>query len=119
MHNFKELNVWKESKAFSVKMYKITKTFPSSELYGLTSQLNRATISIPSNIAEGSGRETNKDFSRFINIALGSSFEVETQLIIAFELEFINKSDFDILIEQLNRIQKMLHSFNKYIKSKG
>lgn len=119
MHNFKELNVWKESKNFSVKMYKITKTFPSSELYGLTSQLNRATVSIPSNIAEGSGRETNKDFSRFINIALGSSFEVETQLIIAFELEFINKSDFDILIDKLNQIQKMLHSFNKYIKLKG
>ncbi|MDO6739073.1 four helix bundle protein [Wenyingzhuangia sp. 2_MG-2023] len=119
MHNFKELNVWKESKNFSVKVYKITKIFPSSELYGLTSQLNRATVSIPSNIAEGSGRETNKDFSRFINIALGSSFEVETQLIIAFELEFINKSDFDILIDKLNQIQKMLHSFNKYIKSKG
>jgi len=118
MHNFKELNVWKESKDFSLSVYKITKDFPKSELYGLTSQLNRASVSIPSNIAEGSGRETNKDFSRFINIALGSSFEVETQLIIAFELELIPKSDYDKLIASLNQIQKMLHSFNKFIKSK-
>lgn len=118
MYNFKELNVWKLSKDLSVEIYKLTKTFPKSELYGLTSQLNRASISIPSNIAEGSGRETSKDYSRFINIALGSSFEIETQLIIALELEFLSNEKYDKLIDELHQIQKMLHSFNKHLKSK-
>lgn len=83
MHNFKELNCWKEAKDFSVIVYKIAAKFPSSEIYGITSQIKRAAVSIPSNIAEGAGRNTNKDFSRFISIALGSAFELETQFIIA------------------------------------
>jgi len=74
MHNFKELNCWQEEKDFSVIVYKITSKFPSSEIYGITSQIKRAAVSIPSNIAEGAGRNLNKDFSRFIAIALGSAF---------------------------------------------
>ncbi|MDO6803833.1 four helix bundle protein [Wenyingzhuangia sp. 1_MG-2023] len=117
MHNFKELTVWKESKEFSVLVYKATASFPKSEQYGLVNQLNRAAVSIPSNIAEGSGRETKKDFSRFIDMALGSSFEVETQLMIAFDLDFLDKDIFEGLIEKINQIQKMLYSFNKYLRS--
>lgn len=118
MHNFKELEIWKESKDFSVAIYKLTMGFPKSEIYGLTSQINRAVISIPSNIAEGAGRETDKDFSRFISMALGSSFELETQLIIAFEINYLDKVTFDELIGKLNIIQKKLVNFNKYLKNK-
>lgn len=71
MHNFRELNIWKISKDFCKQIYAVTKLFPKSELYGLSSQLNRAVVSVPSNIAEGCGRNTNKDFARFITIAIG------------------------------------------------
>jgi len=115
MHNFKELNSWKEAKDFSVLIYKVTSKFPSSEIYGISSQIKRAVISIPSNIAEGAGRNTAKDFSRFIAIALGSSFELETQLIIANELDYIENQKFIELIQKLNKIQKMLVNFQKYL----
>ncbi|MFK5891433.1 MAG: four helix bundle protein [Flavobacteriaceae bacterium] len=118
MHNFKELDIWKESKDFSVAVYKLTMSFPKSETYGIISQINRAVVSIPSNIAEGAGRGTNKDFSRFISIALDSSFELETQLIIALEINYIDKISFDNLIEKLNIIQRKLVNFNKYLKNK-
>lgn len=118
MHNFKQLNIWEESKDFCVVVYKLTSSFPKSEIYGLTSQINRAVISIASNIAEGAGRGTNKDFSRFISIALGSSFELETQLIIASEINYIDKTIFDELMKKLNIIQKKLVNFNKYLKKK-
>ncbi|MCF6182070.1 four helix bundle protein [Lutibacter sp.] len=115
MHNFKELNCWQEAKDFSVIVYKITSNFPPSEIYGITSQIKRSAISIPSNIAEGAGRNTNKDFSRFIAIALGSSFELETQFIIASELNFIAEEDVEELILRLNKIQKMLVNFQKHL----
>lgn len=118
MHNFKELNVWKESKDFSVTVYKLTKSFPTSEKYGIISQINRSAVSIPSNIAEGAGRNSDKDFSRFINISIGSSFELETQLIIAHEIDYIEKPTFDEIMEKLELIQKRLVNFNKYLKSK-
>ncbi len=115
MHNFKELNSWKEAKDLSILIYKITSNFPSSEIYGITSQIKRAVISIPSNIAEGAGRNSNKDFSRFIAIALGSTFELETQLIIASELDFIENGTFKELVLKLNKIQKMLINFQKHL----
>ncbi len=118
MHNFKELNIWKEAKDFSVLIYKITFNFPSTEIYGISSQIKRAVISIPSNIAEGAGRNTDKDFSRFIAIAIGSSFELETQLLIANELGFINGKKFKELILKLSRIQKMLVNFQKHLNKK-
>ncbi|AOW20261.1 four helix bundle protein [Urechidicola croceus] len=118
MHNFKELNVWKEAKDFSVEVFKITNTFPKSELYGITSQINRASVSIPSNIAEGASRKSDKDFSRFIQIALGSSFELETQLIISNEINYLDEITFNKVIEQLNKIQKMLFNFNRHLQNK-
>ena len=115
MHNFKELNIWNEAKNFSVLVYKTTSNFPNSEIFGISSQIKRAVISIPSNIAEGAGRSTNKDFSRFISMSLGSSFELETQLIIANELGFIENENFDDLILKLGSIQKMLVNFQKHL----
>jgi len=117
VHNFKELNCWKEAKDFSVIVYKITSKIPSSEIYGITSQIKRAAVSIPSNIAEGAGRNTNKDFSRFIAIALGSAFELETQFIIASELNFIETKDIEELNLRLNKIQKMLVNFQKHLNN--
>ncbi len=117
MHNFKELNSWKEAKDLSVHIYKLTSKFPSSEIYGITSQIRRAAVSIPSNIAEGAGRNSNKDFSRFIAIALGSAFELETQLLIASEIDYIDNEDYKELIVSLNKIQKMLVNFQKHLKN--
>ncbi len=116
MHNFKELNSWKEAKDLSVLVYKLTSSFPSSEIYGITSQIRRAAVSIPSNIAEGAGRNSNKDFSRFIAIALGSTFELETQLLIAFEIDYIDNKNYTELLEKLNKTQKMLVNFQKHLK---
>ena len=115
MHNFKELNSWKEAKDLSVLIVKLTSTFPTSEIYGISAQINRAAVSIPSNIAEGAGRNSDKDFARFIGIAIGSTFELETQLIIANELSYLNNDKFDELILKLNSIQKMLVNFQKHL----
>lgn len=89
MHNFKELKIWQQSKDFVKVVYGITKNFPNEELFGLVSQMNRAAISIPSNIAEGAGRDSDRDFARFLKIALSSTYELETQIIISADLGFI------------------------------
>ena len=111
MHNFKELNIWQKSFELVEEVYSLTKNLPDSEKFGLISQLNRSSVSIPSNIAEGSGRNTDKEFNRFLNIALGSSYELETQLILVNRL-FENR-DTKNIIEQLNEIQKMIRGFAK------
>ncbi len=113
-HNFRELNVWKQSVAFVTEIYVITKLFPQEEQYGLTSQIRRASVSIPSNIAEGSGR-SDKDFARFIDMSLSSTYEVETQLIIAKNLGYISEEDFQFLIENLRSIENQLHGLSKYL----
>ncbi|WP_245229438.1 four helix bundle protein [Wenyingzhuangia aestuarii] len=112
------MNVWIEAKDFSVFIYKMTQSFPKSEQYGITSQLNRATVSIPSNIAEGAGRSSTKEFSRFITIAIGSAYEVETQLIIALEIGVLSKEDFEKSNSKIIKIQKMLFNFNRHLKNK-
>ena len=88
MHRYKELKFWQYSRAFCKEIYTITASFPTDEKFGLVSQLRRASVSIASNIAEGASRKSNKDFSRFLTIALGSCYEVETQLLISNDLEF-------------------------------
>ena len=113
MHNYKELSVWNKSVALATDVYKLTSCFPKSEKYGLISQIRRSAISISSNIAEGAGRSTNKDFARYLHIANGSSYELETQLIISKNLFYINQSDFESLRNSLIEIQKMLYTFIK------
>jgi four helix bundle protein len=113
MHNFKELKVWKTGIEVTKVIFQITKSFPSIERYGLTSQMTRSAISIPSNIAEGCGRKTNKDFYQFLNIALGSSFELETQLIIANEFDYINQEILDNTSKTITDIQKMIYGLQK------
>ena len=108
MHRFKDLEIWKRSRKFSFIIYELTAKFPDSEKFGLTNQLRRASVSIPSNIAEGSSRHSNKDFARFLEITLGSAYEIETQLLISFDLSFISKRDLDITSNELNEIIKMI-----------
>lgn len=109
-HQHKKLKVWQDSIKFSIDIYQITNTFPHLEQFGLVSQLRRASISIPSNIAEGSKRGTKKDFASFLRIAHGSSAEIETQLLIATELHYINKEDYTKLSNSLEQIMGMLGS---------
>jgi four helix bundle protein len=111
MHQFKELEIWKRSRLFCSMIYQITSSFPTDEKFGLTNQLRRASVSIPSNIAEGSSRNSNKDFSRFLEIAIGSAYEIETQLLIALDLGFIITDELDKSIIELNEIIKMISRF--------
>ncbi|MGQ0828453.1 MAG: four helix bundle protein [Bacteroidota bacterium] len=110
MHNFRELKIWKEAMEITKSTYKLTKIFPSSELYGLASQINRSAVSIPSNIAEGAGRNSNKEFTQFLNISIGSCFELETQMILAFEFGYIQKDDLEIFILNIHKLEKMINA---------
>ena len=116
MHRFKDLAIWKRSRVFCSKIYGITSTFPESEKFGLSNQLRRASVPIPSNIAEGSSRKSNKDFSRFLEIALGSAYEIETQLLIAFDLNFISEEELLPLSNKQNEIIKMISKFKSTLK---
>jgi len=116
MHRFKDLEIWKRSRIFCSNIYSITSTFPNDERFGLTNQLRRASISIPSNIAEGCSRNTNKDFSRFLEIAIGSAYEIETQLLIASDLGFINQENLESLSTSLEEIIKMTSKFRSTLK---
>lgn len=116
MRDFRKYEVWKLAVEFSVKVYKLTEEFPVSESYGLSHQIRRATVSIASNIAEGASRSSEMDFCRFLEIALGSAFEVETQLIIANKMSYLSMSTFDELASTLHAIQKMINQLIHTIK---
>lgn len=109
MANFKELLVWQKSIDFVTEMYRITETFPKAEIYGLISQIRRASVSIPSNIAEGNSRRSKPDYLQFLKIARGSCAEVETQLIISKNLGFLNEDDYLKLNQEIIEITKMLN----------
>jgi four helix bundle protein len=113
----KDLNVWSKSIDFVTEIYMITSLFPKSELYGLTSQIRRAAVSIPSNIAEGATRKHKTEFKQFLYIALSSAAEVDTQLIIARNLKFIEQEKIDSLQEKLSSISKMIQGLLKSITS--
>jgi four helix bundle protein len=116
MNNYKELKVWQKSVDLAVKIYETTKGFPKEEQYGLTSQIRRCAVSIPSNIAEGAGRNSKKDFNNFLGIAYGSSCELDTQLIIAAKINFIDKTILESIQQEINEIQKMNWSLKKSLK---
>ena len=118
MKTHKDLEVWKNSIDLVTSVYEITKTFPKYELYGLTSQIRRSAVSIPSNIAEGAGRNHNKEFIQFLYIALGSLAELETQLIISNKIQFLNEEFLNEIINKLNLIRSQIAGLIKYLKSK-
>jgi four helix bundle protein len=111
MHKFKELIVWQKARILVKEIYVLTSFYPSSEKFGIISQIQRAVISIPANIAEGSGRGSNKDFSRFIDMALASAFELETEIILSYDLSFISEQNLNEILPMIQEVQKMLYSF--------
>ncbi len=115
MHNFKELKVWQESMNLAKEVFIATRNFPIVEKYGLISQINRCTVSIASNIAEGAGRGSSKEFNQYLSIALGSSFELETQLLLSNEFNYITKEQTQLLTEKVCKVQKMLNGLKKSI----
>ena len=115
--NQSELTVWRKSIDLVVSVYHLTESFPDNERFGLTNQMRRAAVSIPSNIAEGHARKGDIEFSRFLKIAYGSSAELETQLVIAKEIQFILEKDSIKLSEQITEIRKMLNSLITTLKT--
>ena len=115
MHEYKKLKVWNDAINLVTDIYLTTKTFPDTEKFGLISQINRCAISIPSNIAEGAGRNSNGEFKHFLGIANGSCYELETQLLIAKNLGYINTEILDRLLERTEKKKKMIYNL---IKSK-
>jgi four helix bundle protein len=118
MSTFRNLLVWQKSMDLVTKMYSSTQKFPKEELFGLTSQIRRSAVSIPSNIAEGYGRDSNKEYLRFLNVSIGSLFELQTQIEIAKNIMYLNEKDFNDLYENSREIERMLVSFIKKIKER-
>lgn len=118
MHNFKELMVWKKSRKLVSDIYNLTKLLPKNEQFGLTAQMRRSVISIPSNIAEGSGRGSDKEFLRFLDIANGSSCELETQLYLIFDQKYISEEIHNSQVNNIQEIQKMIYKLKKYFKTR-
>lgn len=111
MRNFRDLKVWQKAHQTVLETYRHTKGFPSEERFGLTAQLRKAVVSVPSNIAEGCGRSTEKDFARFLGIAGGSASEVEYQLLLARDLGYLEDKTYRQLDSQINEVKRMLNSF--------
>jgi len=111
-HNFRELKIWKDSMQIAKEVYLLSSTLSTEEKYGLISQMNRCAVSIPSNIAEGSGRTSDKEFSHFLNISLSSSYELEKQLILTTEIYNI---DTNTILNDLQDLQRMIGGFKRSI----
>ena len=118
INSYKDLKIWQKGIELVEVIYKITIFFPQNEQYGLTSQIRRSSVSVPSNIAEGWGRGYNNNFLQFIKIARGSLYELETQLIIAYKIQLITKEDFEIIQNLILIESKMINSFITTLKTK-
>lgn len=118
MSNFRKLIIWQKAMNLVTKTYNSTKNFPKEEVFGLTSQIRRCSISIPSNIAEGHGRESNKEYLKFLNFSIGSLFELQTQLEIAKNIEYLTDDDFNTIYEDSREVERMLVSFINKIKER-
>lgn len=115
INSYRDLLVWQKSMSLVTEVYKVTQSFPSSELYALTSQIKRSAVSIPSNITEGYGRNSTADYKRFLQIAVGLLFELQTQIEIAFNLNYVSKDIFDEIFEKAKELDRMLLSLIKKI----
>jgi four helix bundle protein len=119
MKDFRQLKVWEKSHQLALAIYKATKEFPKEELYALTSQIRRASMSIPTNIAEGCGRNTDAEFARFLQIAMGSASETEYQLLLSHDLGFLSKEQYDKLNSDVTEVKRMLASLLKTLRADG
>jgi four helix bundle protein len=117
MHNIKELKIWSKAIDLAVKVYEVSAQFPSEEKYGLTSQVRRSVVSISSNISEGAGRNTKGEFLQFLGIANGSSYELQTQTVIAQRLGFLDPGRCEELLDNIDELQKMNYNLQKSLKA--
>lgn len=116
--DYTELKVWQEARKLVKTIYQTTRNFPREEMYGLTNQINRAVVSVPSNIAEGCGRQYSKETVQFLYISRGSLYELETQIYLAFDLEFISKEQLEKILDETTVCKKLINGFIKYYKNK-
>ena len=117
MKKFRDLQIWQRSHKLTLEIYRITKEFPKSESYGLVSQMRRSSSSIPTNIAEGCGRNTEKDFARFLDNAMGSASELEYQLILAYDLQYITLDNYEKTNAEHTEIKRMLNAFIQKLRN--
>ena len=117
MRDFRQLRVWEESHQLTLEIYKITKTFPKEEIFALTNQLRRASASIPSNIAEGCGRGSNKDYANFLQMAMGSAYEIDYQLILARDLAYINEENYKRISGKIDALKRQLASLLQKVRN--
>lgn len=117
MKDFRTLKVWEKSHSVVLSIYKATQTFPKNELYGITSQIQRAAVSVPTNIAEGCGKDSDAELGRFFKIAMGSSSELEYLLLLAHDLSYLTDNQYNQLQTNLVEVRKMLNSFIQKLKA--
>src|SRR3990167_4237956 len=115
--SYRDLIVWQKAIQLVTQVYRMTRTLPKEELYGLLAQIRRSAVSIPSNIAEGYGRNSTNDYLRFLQIAMGSLYELQTQLEICLNLEYLSKEEFESIDEQSREIERMLSSLIKKVEA--
>ncbi|MGB3850065.1 MAG: four helix bundle protein [Tunicatimonas sp.] len=118
MIDFKTLRVWEVFHEIALQVYKVTKKFPSEELYGLTVQIRRSAASVPTNIAEGCGRHTDPDLAKYLTIAMGSASELEYQLLLAKDLEYVDQDEYETITEKLITAKKMLNTFLQKVRAR-
>ncbi|WP_411273663.1 four helix bundle protein [Daejeonella sp.] len=116
MHNFRKLTIWQNAMILAKEVYATTASFPKEEKYGLVSQINRCSVSVPSNISEGSSRSSNKEFAHFIKISIGSLFELETQLVLSNDFGIISNEKLNEFTPKIVSLQKMLSQFLKTLQ---
>ena len=116
MHNYKNLHIWQEGINLARKIYEVTANFPANEKYGIVSQMTRAAVSIPSNIAEGAGRNSNKDFANFLSIAIGSIFELHTQIAICEQIGYIDQETAKQIDQQIYTLQQQITAYKQRIE---
>jgi four helix bundle protein len=117
LRDFRNLKVWEKAHQLALAIYQATAAFPKNEQYGLTSQIRRACVSIPANIAEGCGRSGDAELARFLQIAMGSASELEYHLLLARDLNLLNSSDYEHLANGVTEVKRMLTSFIQKLKS--
>ncbi|MBI4843098.1 MAG: four helix bundle protein [Nitrospirae bacterium] len=119
MRDFKTLSVWEKAHGLTQKVYHATSAFPREELYGLTSQIRRSCASVPTNIAEGCGRNSDAELARFLEIAMGSASELEYLLILTHDLHLLNSAEYDSLTGEVLEVKRMLATFIKKLRADG
>ena len=119
LKDFRTLKVWEKSHQLTLAVYKVTRTFPKDELYGLTSQIRRSSASIPANIAEGCGRSGDAEFARFLQIAMGSASELEYHILLALDINLLNSSDYERLTTEVTEVKRMLTAFLQKLRADG